>query len=147
MWTLGPFELERPLARGGMGEVWRATHRELGQPVAVKVVRADRADAAALRAARAEVEAVAALDHPNIVRIFDFGTIDARAAADSDGRMVEGATYIAMELAARGALSDCPPPRRWREARDLLLAKLHSHEATETRLVTDSVYHDMGVGG
>ncbi len=32
-------------------------------------------------------------------------------------------------------------------ARDLLLAKLRSHEATETRLVTDSVYQDLGVGG
>jgi serine/threonine protein kinase len=41
--TFGPFLADRPVARGGMGEVWRAAHPPTGLPVAVKVLRGERA--------------------------------------------------------------------------------------------------------
>ena len=65
------FELIGP---GGMGTVYKATHRELDRPVAVKVLHAHLQDDAAFaeRFVR-EARTLARLDHPNIVRVYDFG--------------------------------------------------------------------------
>lgn len=60
------------LGAGGMGVVFKAEHRLMGRPVALKVIsRRLTADPAAVRRFRREVRAAARLDHPNIVRAYD----------------------------------------------------------------------------
>ncbi len=68
---LGPFWLNRPLAAGGMGEVWAGVHREQGVQVAIKFLTRDANDPDFRAAFDAEVAAMASLDHPNVVRIYD----------------------------------------------------------------------------
>ena len=71
---LGPYEILAPLGAGGMGEVYRARHARLDRDVAIKVL-SDRlaADEQALSRFEREAKAVAALSHPNILAIHDFG--------------------------------------------------------------------------
>jgi Tol biopolymer transport system component len=85
---LGPFTIEAPIGAGGMGEVYRAHDTKLDRAVAIKVLSSLFADDPE-RLARFEREAraVAALSHPNILAIHDFGR---------DGS--SGVTYAAMEL-------------------------------------------------
>ena len=72
---LGPYEILAPLGSGGMGEVYRARDTRLGREVAVKVLPESLSDdAGALARFEREARAVAALSHPNILAIFDFGT-------------------------------------------------------------------------
>lgn len=105
---LGPFELEYPLQTGGMGEVWRGHHVAVDTPVAIKVLTAEIARKPGyVEAFRRETEAVAALDHPGIVRVYDYGTID-REAADVCETLVEGSPYFVMELAECSLAEDAP---------------------------------------
>src|ERR1035438_2908839 len=71
---LGPYEIVSPLGAGGMGEVYRARDKRLGRDVALKILPADVADSP-IRRQRFETEAraVAALNHPNIVAVYDVG--------------------------------------------------------------------------
>ena len=71
---LGPYEIKSVLGVGGMGEVYRARDPRLNRDVAVKVLRSNSADDPERRA-RFEQEArvIAALNHPNIVAVYDFG--------------------------------------------------------------------------
>ena len=72
---LGPYEILAPLGAGGMGEVYRARDARLERDVAVKVLpESVAADPNALARFESEAKAVAALSHPNILAIFDFGT-------------------------------------------------------------------------
>ncbi|WP_244189417.1 serine/threonine-protein kinase [Streptomyces incarnatus] len=65
------YELRELLARGAMGEVWRACDRVLGRPVAVKLLRAEEeVDAERFRL---EARITARLNHPNVVGMYDFG--------------------------------------------------------------------------
>ncbi|HKD20056.1 MAG TPA: protein kinase [Thermoanaerobaculia bacterium] len=71
---LGPYEILSQLGAGGMGEVYRARDTRLGREVAVKVLPRISADSAdALARFEREARAVAALSHPNILAIHDFG--------------------------------------------------------------------------
>ncbi len=71
---LGPYEILSPLGAGGMGEVYRARDAKLGRDVAIKVLPERFAvDADSLARFEREARAVAALSHPNILSIFDFG--------------------------------------------------------------------------
>ena len=84
MIPLGPFELEEPVARGGMGEVWRGRTTRGHKPVAVKVIRvASAQDSVFSRYFQNEVRAVAALDHDNVIRVFDYGHVSEATAARS----------------------------------------------------------------
>jgi eukaryotic-like serine/threonine-protein kinase len=72
---LGPYEILAPLGAGGMGEVYRARDSRLERDVAVKVLPASFAsDAERLRRFEQEARAVAALNHPNILAVYDIGT-------------------------------------------------------------------------
>src|ERR1017187_633868 len=83
---IGPYEVVAPLGAGGMGEVWRARDPRLGRDVALKVLPDDMSrDTGLIARFRAEVRAASALNHPNIVAVYDIGE-DA------------GRTYLAMEL-------------------------------------------------
>jgi Tol biopolymer transport system component len=71
---LGSYEVVAPLGAGGMGEVYRARDAKLGREVAIKVLPAHLSnDQDALARFEREARAVAALSHPNILAIHDFG--------------------------------------------------------------------------
>jgi len=101
---LGLYEILAPLGAGGMGEVYRARDRKLDRDVAIKVLPQSVAtDPDALSRFEREAKAVAALSHPNILSIFDFGNQD-------------GVSYAVMELlegeTLRGKLEAGPIPQK-----------------------------------
>jgi len=72
--VIGKYRIEAEVGRGGMGVVYRATESDTGRTVALKVLsREFSLDPAYVRRFRRETEALARLDHPNIVRIHDVG--------------------------------------------------------------------------
>jgi serine/threonine protein kinase/Tol biopolymer transport system component len=72
---LGPYEIVAPLGSGGMGEVYRARDPRLGRDVAIKVLPAAfSADPDRLHRFEQEARAAAALNHPNILGVYDIGT-------------------------------------------------------------------------
>src|SRR4026209_1314272 len=74
---LGPYEILSPLGAGGMGEVYRARDPRLGRDVAIKVLPAlVSADPDRLRRFQQEERATAALNHPNILAVYDIGVHD-----------------------------------------------------------------------
>ncbi len=91
---LGPYEIQSPLGSGGMGEVYRATQSSLGRQVAIKVLSPEFAsDPDRLRRFEQEARSASALNHPNIISIYDVGC--------------EGAnSYIAMEFVDGKTLRD-----------------------------------------
>src|SRR5215510_2222724 len=98
---LGPYEVLSPLGAGGMGEVYRARDTRLERTVAVKVLPSGVAgDADALARFEREAKAVAALSHPNILAIHDFGRHGDVAYAVME--LLEGETL--REKLAAGAL-------------------------------------------
>ena len=88
---LGPYEVLSPLGAGGMGEVYRARDTRLGRQVAVKILP-DSLSQDPRRVARFETEAraLAALSHPNILGIHDFGQSDGRLYAVTE--LLDGET-------------------------------------------------------
>lgn len=90
----GRYRLERRIAVGGMGEVWQGYDEALTRPVAVKVLRDEFAgDAGFLARFRTEARNSAALAHPNIAALFDYGE-------------QHGSAYLVMELVVGEPLSD-----------------------------------------
>jgi hypothetical protein len=85
---LGQYVLEERIGRGGMGEVWRARHRLLIRPAAIKLIRPQMSGdpELLLRRFEREARATAALKSPHTVQLYDFG-------ATEDGRL-----YYVMEL-------------------------------------------------
>jgi tRNA A-37 threonylcarbamoyl transferase component Bud32/Tol biopolymer transport system component len=72
---LGQYQVLAPIGAGGMGEVYKARDTKLNRDVAIKVLPGHlAADAAALARFEREAQAVAALSHPNILAIHDFGS-------------------------------------------------------------------------
>src|ERR1700741_3210633 len=71
---LGPYEIQSPLGAGGMGEVYRARDTRLGRDVAIKVLPGLFSEPDRLIRFEQEARATAALNHPNILAIFQMGT-------------------------------------------------------------------------
>src|SRR5215510_15120448 len=75
--VLGPYQIVELLGSGGMGEVYRAHDPRLGRDVAIKILRADCvADPERKRRFTQEARAASALNHPNIVTIYDISQAD-----------------------------------------------------------------------
>jgi serine/threonine protein kinase len=71
---LGPYEIIAAIGAGGMGEVYRASDRRLGREVAIKVISASfSTDPDRVHRFEQEARAAAALNHPNIVAVYDLG--------------------------------------------------------------------------
>jgi serine/threonine-protein kinase len=90
---LGSYRLVQLIGRGGMGEVWHATHRMLARPAAIKLIKpeilgasTDNATASIIRRFQREAEAASALQSPHTIRLYDFGQTRA------------GTFYFVMEL-------------------------------------------------
>ncbi|HJQ24577.1 MAG TPA: protein kinase [Blastocatellia bacterium] len=101
---LGQYEIISPLGAGGMGQVYRAHDSRLGREVAIKVLPADFAnDEDRLRRFEQEARATSALNHPNILTVYDIGNH-------------EGSPFIVAELLEgqelRDRLDDGPIPLR-----------------------------------
>ncbi len=102
---VGPFRLLERIGTGAMGEVWRGRHHEQQTEVAVKVIRTDEANSDGFRRAfRHEVRSMAAMDHPFIARVLDYGEMDEAAEDQSLGHLQKGSPYCVMELARFGSL-------------------------------------------
>lgn len=92
---VGNYRIVGLLGEGGMARVYRATHPEIGREVAIKVLAPEVAAMPdVVRRFRIEAQTVNKIDHPNIIHIFDFGTLP-------DGRQ-----FYLMELLAGESLAD-----------------------------------------
>jgi serine/threonine protein kinase len=90
--TLGNYRIEAVLGSGAMGEVFRGVHIHLNRSNAIKVMHPQlAADPSFQRRFKQEAQAIAALTHPNIISVQDFGEDDHRL-------------YLVMELAEAGSL-------------------------------------------
>ncbi|MFN7948330.1 MAG: protein kinase [Blastocatellia bacterium] len=120
---LGHYEVLSLLGAGGMGEVYRARDTRLGREVAIKVLPPHLAgNPEAMKRFEREARTVAALSHPNILAIHDFG-VD------------RGVSYAVMELlrgeTLRDSLTRDTPD--WRRAVKIALGIAHGLEAAHSR--------------
>lgn len=101
--VIGQFRVVGELGKGGMGLVYEAYDPELARAVAIKVVRDRRAGSATGTRLIAEAQAMAKLDHPNVVGVHEVGTHDHQV-------------YVVMELVRGETLAAwLEQPRSWRE--------------------------------
>ena len=91
---LGPYEVLGLLGSGGMGEVYRARDPRLERGVAIKVLPEEIADRKHLRHFEHEARAAGALNHPNVLAVYDVGTH-------------EGVPYVVSELSSTGSRVPC----------------------------------------
>ncbi len=108
--AVGRYVIIERIGAGGMGLVYSAYDPELGRRVAVKVLRhTARTDPTEKRLLR-EAQLLARLVHPNVVTVYDVGTID-------------GQLFLAMELVDGGTVYDWlrTEPRSWRQIRDVFV--------------------------
>ena len=100
-WRLGNYEILDEIGRGGMGVIYRARQRHSRRIVAVKRVLSYQADShETLMRFRREAEAVASLDHPNILPIYE--------VSESE----DGLPFFSMKFATGGSLHDAAPALR-----------------------------------
>jgi serine/threonine protein kinase/tetratricopeptide (TPR) repeat protein len=116
---LGPFTVDHQIGEGGMGAVYRGTHRGTDVPVAIKVIH-QRATEGARDRFHEEVQAHAGLLHPGIVYLFEYGEVDESAALDETG-LEAGSPFVTMELADRGTVRDVLPVNDWKTVCRLLV--------------------------
>lgn len=96
----GRYVLERRISQGGMATVWQARDDVLARPVAIKILHPHLSqDDGFLERFRREALAAARLTHPNIVSIYDTGTVES-----TDGE--PDLQYIVMEHCSQGTLED-----------------------------------------
>ena len=101
------YRIESKLGEGGMGVVYQARDTHLDRPVAIKVLPPDKvADPSRTQRFVQEARAASALNHPNIVTIYDI-------------RSVNGADFIVMEYVAGHTLEDAIASKRVRRPKPL----------------------------
>lgn len=132
---IGDIVLDRVLAQGATARVWLGHHLTEHVPVALKVL-GSHVGQRNLQLQR-ELQAIARLNHPNIVVLYDSGDVPEGTTALSRGALPDQAPYLVMEYAPEGSLWDAmtsSPARRpssWAEVRALLIGLLkglaHAH--------------------
>ena len=117
---VGPYEVVSAIGAGGMGEVYRARDTRLGRDVALKVLPAPfAADPDRLRRLEQEARAASALNHPNVLTIFDVGHIDGEPFVASEfvagetlrARLTRGRSRFRTRSRSRRRLRPDSPPR------------------------------------
>src|SRR5580765_5318812 len=131
--TLSHYEILEKLGEGGMGTVWRARDTRLNRLVAIKTLPADKvADPQRKRRFVQEAQAASALNHPNIVTIYDI---------NSDN----GADFIIMER-VRGKTLDELIARRGIRLDDLLSYAIQTADALSKAHAAGIVHRDLKPG-
>src|SRR5947207_12473156 len=97
----GPYEVVGLLGAGGMGEVYRAKDPRLNRDVALKILQSTAADPIRQQRFLEEARAASALNHPNILSVYDVGTEQGSAYIVAE--LVDGESL--RELIARGPMS------------------------------------------
>jgi len=113
---IGGYVIDSIIGRGGMATVFRAHQPQLDRWVAIKILQVKDADNELfLSSFRREAKAIAALRHPNILTVYDYGE-------------EEGTAYIVMEYIAGGTMEDVAgeAPISWSEAADLVIPVGHA---------------------
>ncbi len=129
---LGRFRLEQRIGRGGMAEVWRGHHVDNEHPVAIKVMGVPESDGALWRERMVdEIRAVAQLNHPGIVQVYDAGRLTDEVCTRLGRPFERGGLYMVMEL-AEGTLIDLQDQAlTWTEQKEILAQVLkalaHAH--------------------
>ncbi|HET8937833.1 MAG TPA: serine/threonine-protein kinase [Polyangiales bacterium] len=118
----GHYRVDALLGRGGMGAVYRGLQLSVGRPVAIKLISSGLPDPAqSLQRFRREAEATGRLNHPNTIRLFDFGLTE------------YGEVYMVMELlegcdlASRLQHGPLPPAQAFHIMRQILSALSETH--------------------
>ncbi len=115
------YEIQGELGRGGMGVVYKARDTSLNRTVALKVIADPTASASRLIRFRQEAEAVAKLQHPNIIQIFEVGC-------------EKGVSFLALEYVDGGTLKGKtagvpqPPREAARMLETIARAVQHAHD-------------------
>jgi eukaryotic-like serine/threonine-protein kinase len=110
---LGSYEIGAAIGAGGMGEVYRARDTKLNRDVAIKVLPEHLAlDPAALARFEREAQAVAALSHPNILAIHDFGVADVQQDGKPSTRVAYAVTELLEGETLRAKIADGALPAR-----------------------------------
>ncbi len=105
MFVNNRYEVMRPLGEGGMGEVYLARDRSLGgMLVALKILRPDVLDPLAAEKFKDEFRSMSRLRHPNLVEVFDFGSVERLGRPFLTMEYVEGHDLAAFHR--KGALDD-----------------------------------------
>ncbi len=132
------YALTTRIAVGGMGEVWAATDKLLGRQVAVKILRDDLVDSPVfLERFRAEARHTAALKHPGIASVYDYGE------DRSDGRLT---AYLVMELVSGQPLSKVMAKRGVLPVNMVLSLLAQTAEALHAAHVLGVVHRDVKPG-
>jgi serine/threonine protein kinase len=114
--SIGGYRLLESVARGSMGEVFRGVHEALQRPVAVKIVPLSSQESVGLESLLLEARALAKIEHPNIVHVYDVGIQDGlfyivmqfldgetlKSRFEASGALPEGEFYSTLEGVARG---------------------------------------------
>jgi serine/threonine protein kinase len=133
----GNYLIERKIGSGGMGDVYRAVHRKLESPVAIKIIKRELlAHSAMVHRFQREARAASKLHHPNIVAVTDFGQAD-------DGTLFMVMEYVTGSSLAR-LIADQAPMTEGRTVRigaQILsaLAVAHANDILHRDLKPDNV--------
>src|SRR5580658_1732777 len=127
---LGPYEILAPIGAGGMGEVYKARDTRLDRLVAIKILPHDKtADEDRKRRFVQEAKAASALNHPNIVTIFDIGSEN-------------GIDFLVMELVPGKSL-DQLIPRTGMRLSEILRAAVQIADAFSQAHAAGIVHRDL----
>ncbi|PRY58441.1 serine/threonine-protein kinase [Glycomyces artemisiae] len=131
----GRYRLDERLAAGGMGEVWKGTDTRLGRTVAIKILHAGLSNSDKFRARfQLEARAVAALQSPGIVALYDYGE------EEGDDGLI---SYLVMELVRGRSLAEILRDRGPLPPAEVMQIVAAAADALETAHRHDIIHRDI----